>query len=267
MVEFDAMKMFIELCEKYDIRYFLSGGTLLGAVRHKGFIPWDDDVDIMMLREDYEKVLRHEKEINATGKYKLAAYELGNLKYPFAKIFDTRTVINKLYDDNDTEQSLWIDIFPMDGMPLDLKKSDKLYRQVMFERRLYLLKQSRNGEGKTRLRAKLKPLLKRILSPLDDDKLLDHIVSLCRSYRVEDCQYIASLGMGKGPQERMPKKPFIKAVDVEFEGLSCKAPGCTDYYLKRLYGDYMKLPPESQRETHDMDVWMDIPQESDKAVL
>ena len=128
--ELEIFKVFTEICEKYGIRYYLAGGTLLGAVRHHGFIPWDDDIDVNMPREDYDKLLAHADEIAASGDYKLAAYELGNLNYPFAKIYDLHTSINKLYDDDETERNLWIDIFPMDGLPDDEREVRRIFNET-----------------------------------------------------------------------------------------------------------------------------------------
>ena len=125
--ELEIFKVFTQICSKYGIRYYLAGGTLLGAVRHKGFIPWDDDIDVNMPREDYDLLLSHADEINASGDYMLAACELGNLNYPFAKIYDLHTSIRKLYDHDETEKNLWIDIFPMDGLPDDEKEVKRIF--------------------------------------------------------------------------------------------------------------------------------------------
>ena len=134
--ELEIFKVFTGICEKYGIRYYLAGGTLLGAVRHQGFIPWDDDIDINMPREDYDRLLEHADEIGASGDYKLAAYELGNLNYPFAKIYDLHTSIKKLYDDDETEKNLWIDIFPMDGLPDDMNEVRRIFRKTLTARRI-----------------------------------------------------------------------------------------------------------------------------------
>ena len=86
-LELEIFKYFISLCEKYKLRYFLAGGTLLGAIRHKGFIPWDDDIDVLMPRTDYDRLQNIGKKL-CDKRYKLASFELGNLNYPFAKIFE-----------------------------------------------------------------------------------------------------------------------------------------------------------------------------------
>ena len=256
--ELKIFQVFLDICEKYGIRYYLAGGTLLGAVRHNGFIPWDDDIDINMPREDYDKLLSHADEIGASGDYKLAAYELGNLNYPFAKIYDLHTSIRKLYDEDETEKNLWIDIFPMDGLPDDEKEVKKIFRKTLTARKILRVKQARLGEGKTALRRRFKPLVKALVSPISDRALLSYIDRICRTYKVDDCSYMGGIANGYGPQERVPRKPFLTSVPVTFETMTVSAPGCWEYYLKSLYGDFMKLPPKEKQITHDMDVWAKI---------
>lgn len=253
--ELQIFKVFTELCDKYGIRYYLAGGTLLGAVRHHGFIPWDDDIDVNMPREDYDRLLTHADEIGASGDYKLAACELGDLNYPFAKIYDLHTKINKLYDADETEQNLWIDIFPMDGLPDDEAEVKKIFKKTLTARKILRVKQARDGEGKTAFKRMFKPLVKVLLKPVNDEKLLDYINRTCRTYKVDDCGYMGGIANGYGPQERVPRKLYLKSVPMQFEDMEVSAPGCWEYYLRNLYGDFMKLPPEEKRITHDMDVW------------
>ena len=123
-------------------------------------------------------------------------------------------------------------------------------------RRILRVKQARTGEGKTALRKALKPFIKALVSPLDDARILDYINRTCRTYKVDECGYMGGIANGYGPQERVPRKLYLKSVPMQFEDMVVSAPGCWEYYLRNLYGDYMQLPPEEKRITHDMDVWV-----------
>ncbi len=254
--ELDMLQAFADVCEELDLPYFLAGGTLLGAIRHKGFIPWDDDIDVMMLRPDYDRFIQNAELVASKGPYKLAAYELGNLNYPFAKIYDKRTRIDKLYDNDATERNLWIDIFPIDGLPDDDRIVNQIYKKCFTARKILRLQSARPGQGKTALKRIVKPVLIMLSKPIGRKRILRYIDTLCRTYSPDECNFVGGISNGYGPQEKMPKKEFMDRVEVQFEDRTVYAPGCWDYYLSQLYGDYMKLPPEDQREDHSMTIWV-----------
>lgn len=127
-IEFDILKAFDRLCKKYNLYYSLTYGTMIGAIRHGGFIPWDDDVDVMMPRNDYDKlidIVRHDEEIRKN--YVLLHDGQKGYYYPFYKLCDVRTVAKA--DDNITRHGLWIDIFPVDSVYEDEQRTKKLHKQ------------------------------------------------------------------------------------------------------------------------------------------
>ena len=131
-IELQLLLKFDELCKKHDLQYSLCGGTLLGAIRHKGFIPWDDDIDVMMPRDDFEKLLKLEKTQASDQVEKLVSWKSGKSIYPFIKMINTKTVLKEKYLDKEYTTGVWIDIFPIDGMPEDQKIVDKKYKKVIF---------------------------------------------------------------------------------------------------------------------------------------
>ncbi|MGX8687983.1 MAG: LicD family protein [bacterium] len=258
--ELDLLCAFDSLCRENGLYYTLCGGTLLGAIRHKGFIPWDDDIDVFMPRPDYDRLLEG-KDLDLSGLpsyMKVVSWREGESIFPFLKLVDTRTTIESKYTDSAAaREHIWIDIFPVEGLPATRSRLEKLYKQTEVERRLILLKYSRLGEGTTRARALVKPFIKAALFPFNSVKMCEDLNRRASAYDFASGPYVGVTIWGYGTKERMLKAPFLKSVPVEFEGMYFPAPSNYHEYLSSLYGDYMQLPPEDKRKTHDMTAYLD----------
>ena len=231
-IELNLLLKLDEICKKYKLRYYLCGGTLLGAVRHKGFIPWDDDIDVLMPREDFEKLLRLEKKQKQDAVEKIVSWKSGNSIYPFIKLINTNTVLKEKYLSEEFTTGIWIDIFPLDGMPDDEKIIAKKFKKIKFYKTILLTAYSEMGKGATWYAALAKRVLIPICKHLNTEKLSNKLKAISKEY------------------------PIDKSVEVEFEGHMFPAPKCWDFYLTQLYGDYMQLPPENKRISHDFNVYM-----------
>lgn len=246
-----------DICEKYELTLYLCGGTLLGAVRHQGFIPWDDDIDVCMPRPDYDRLIALAKEEELFGKNrKLVSYESGNLEYPFAKLLDLTTSLDMEYLEGESARHLWIDILPVDGLPESGEEIGKIYRKVGFLRRMLAISTAKSGTGKTAGKRIFKMLAQPLIRLIGADRLNQMIIRTARSrdYGTSDTVGIITWGL-YGSREAMAKEAFLKSAEVSFEGRSFYTMSCWESYLSNLYGEYMKLPPEEKRKTHDMAVY------------
>lgn len=244
----ELLKGFDALCKAQGLTYFLSGGTLLGAVRHRGFIPWDDDVDVMMPRKDYERLLKLPVQGGNWGFYSLETR--ADYGRPWARMTDERTSRTaKALFTGDTAGT-YIDIFPIDGVPEGRLATKLFYGRIrlldMFSRTAM---RSSIGE-KERMRG-LKKFAATLLRPIGP-RPFSRAMNCIAARQDYDGKYRGvAMITHYGARERMPAGVFDCAVEVDFEGLRLPAPCGYDAYLTRLYGDYMVLPPEYRRVTHN----------------
>lgn len=238
-------KQFAGICDRHNIDYYMLGGTMLGAIRHKGFIPWDDDMDFGVMREDFPKLLFFlDKELKYP--YKLHTYrDTVNILGQTVKIADERTVTNELLQEGFTPMGINIDIFPLDYAKSDGRRIDRPFISNIIKR-IYSYKY-------WSLRSR--PFLKKIAAALIKLCLCwmskDMFVKLTTKLDKSDCgDYIANNSGAWGLKETVPKTIFKTSHLYQFE--DTKFIGVADYdsYLSHLYGNYMQLPPEEKRHIH-----------------
>lgn len=251
----------VEYLEKHKLRYYLVGGTLLGAVRHKGFIPWDDDIDIGMPRKDYERLLEIEKKEPISPELRLISDRTGTFTNPFSELINVNTRLERATSEYIREEclisNLFIDIIPQDGWPEDEKNAKRLFYKMKWMRYLVQNARAKMGQGTTYARRLVKIPFIILGRGIGVSRILDKMNQIACSYDYDSSRYVGAVTYGiYGPGERCLRDQTLRFTTVEFEGKSYVAPGCWKEYLTQIYGDFMQLPPPEKRVDHRMQVWL-----------
>ncbi|QQM67933.1 LicD family protein [Actinomyces weissii] len=253
--ELEILEVFDKTFADSGLRYSLAGGTLLGAIRHKGFIPWDDDIDVNVPRPDFDRFVSTFIQGGLPEGYAIECYPAGTTDPIFVKLVRLDFAVKERYSSEC--RHLWIDVFPVDGLPTSMHDLAVLYKRVRRLRLLTLLATADPREGRSTFRKLAKRFLVPFLNELRiGDWAARRLVSQCRKVPLTAADRIGGIAWGLyGTGEALPGDAFDRLVQVEFEGAQYWAIEDWETYLKGLYGDFWKLPPESARVGHDMEVY------------
>lgn len=248
-IEFDILQMFDDFCKKNNIRYFLAYGTLLGAIRYKKFIPWDDDVDLLIPREDYDRLITLFKD---SDRYRLFAFEKDqNYFFPFAKLCDMTTKKDEFGYKNNVELGVDIDLFPLDAWDDDFEKAKKEAKHISKLMFCLNMVKLRKADSVNPLKRVAKSILMIYCKLLGGKHFIRKIQKeTCKTGQQGNSYLGAKSWCVYGAKGIIPAEAFSESIDIEFEGKMFPAPVGYDKYLTCLYGDYLPEPPKEKQKTH-----------------
>jgi lipopolysaccharide cholinephosphotransferase len=255
-VDMDIAREVVRICQEHNLKYYMLGGTMLGAILHGGFIPWDDDIDLGMPRDDYEKFLELAPQLLPQNMRVVNYRNDPSYQYYITRVQDTDTKVEEERIGNDSRYTCAsIDIFPVDGTP-----NNGLLRKIYFFRVLYhralMSLCYKDSIDRKRKRSRKEKLLLWVMERIPVEKLTTPYKQKCaidkllRSQSVEKSRYIGNIMGADRTREIVPAQFYGKGAYYTFEGVQFRGLEKYDEYLTHTYGDYMQLPPEDKRKTH-----------------
>lgn len=248
----NILKFIDEICQKNDIKWSLSAGSALGAIRHKGFIPWDDDIDIMMTRENYNKFLKV-MEKNDNPRFSFTCYP--NSIHFFIKVYDTNTIVESPNIKQKNPAGIAVDIFPIDVMNPKTVKKDLLWTN-RYHGLAYLASTEKFIKDPAGFLPSVKKFVYRAVAKFFGVKFwIRRADKIKTKYNSTDCN-LAGVFDEYLEGEIFDRKLFDNIIMVDFEG--CKFPIVAEYdkYLSGVYGDYMTPPPKDKQVAHLMKAYI-----------
>ena len=249
-VQLGILRQFDAYCLAHGLNYQLFAGTLLGAIRHKGFIPWDDDVDVMMPRPDYERFRTLVRADPVGPDVELRSVQTTpHYNAPFCKLIDTRTDGHEDYLRKDIRNGVWIDVFPVDGLPADPAEREQFY-QAQEKRHMLLQLASRPCHFTWNpLKLGKRVALYALYHHVDYQKVAAEMDEAARRYPFEDSEE-CSISVFYARKWTFRKEWCLSVERAPFEELTCNIPSAYNEVLTVMYGDYMTPPPEAERLGH-----------------
>ncbi len=264
-IELDILKKTLEIIEKHNLTYYMLGGTLLGAVRHQGFIPWDDDIDIGLPRPDYEKFLEYAS-AELYDPYRLHFIKENNSEYYYyyARVENTKVKLLRSVSIKETEVYAWIDVFPLDGVSdkeaerkkwiIDCKRK---LRDFSYSQYSYFAYPGERVKGRSSFHLFLRDAFSRLkIEKLISTKLAwKRLDKALKKYNFEECNALINFCGHWGLKEMFEKTVYGKGKLYQFEDIQLNGPENYDFVLTQMYGDYMTPPPDADKNQHHIEMY------------
>lgn len=247
-VELDILEKIVDICNRHNINYTMSGGSLLGVIRHQGFIPWDDDIDIDMLREDYEKFIEiAEKELKPPYFVQYYKSEKGYY-YGHAQIRNSNTtgIIKGDFMNYSFNHGIFVDIFPLDNVPDDMNLRNNIINDIAESR--HRIEKKKGYKSYSRIKEIIKIIRAKVLySKINVEEEINYMNKVSQMYNDEKTKEVCLLAWKDISKERK----WLNELDIKkFEYLNVKVTKYYDEWLKRQYGDYMQIPENKNGSMH-----------------
>lgn len=250
-IQINILNLVVQFCEEKGLEYFLTGGTLIGAIRHKGYIPWDDDIDISLLRKDYDRFI---SEFNGFSKdYKVINHDnTTNYPFPYAKVMFKDTILIEPGIDPSLALGVNIDVFPIDKAPKAKNELNRILRRIKINRGILNVKLIKWDQERPFYKNLILYILKVIFVGKNVNKVAKNITKIALSNRNNESNKAGILVWGYGQCEVVDSSIFKDTEKKIFEGKYYNVPSGYHKWLTSIYGDYMSLPPiEKQVSHHD----------------
>lgn len=254
----ELLKWFDQFCRKNNLRYYAIGGTLLGAMRHQGFIPWDDDIDVGVPRGDYEKLKYLAK--SECGRFRFETYdtEADDFCYSFTKLYDTATTLVEHKRVN-VVRGVYIDVFPIDGIGNSLEEGYGNYKKIKRTCQLFETTVSGIRKGRSLIKNVMVIICRFIPRKLLNPRSLRvKLNTMCMKYDFDQCKYGGNLFGAYWEREIVDLSLFGTPKDYKFEDMIIAGPEDADGYLTHIYHDWHKLPPKEKQITHHDFIFLDL---------
>jgi len=255
-----TLNVFIDFCETHGLRYYFTGGALIGVLRHKGFIPWDDDIDIGMPRSDFDRFHKLLTTEMPEGFGICNRYTDPNWHFAMSQFIDLKSEIEIHLAEQPRKAHIWIDVFPLDGLPQNKILRWLRVKNILYHRYLVQIANISTQVDANRSRPKSERLIIAFckIVPvgkfIDTNKTINALERILRKSDFDKCEWCGNM-LGRYREKEVVKREwFGLPIKGKFEGQEVNIPENSDAILKTLYGDYMQLPPEKDRVAHNVTI-------------